>query len=968
MRIPNAEKNIFSQLSRTARGQLTSGYRFGSWHQGVSLFFLSGLICLVQFQLLRPATADGFWSGVRGDPPPVLELRVDARNRARAFCNGLKALVSIGGYFEFYERGLDGSRKRIFQGPWDGNLKENFNGTFTLSGNDPASGAAYTFIFRQVDPGTIEIFMMYKAPSRLSNLGFDIVKLSGDLFKGGAIEASPAAMSDAHSIPVQPLPIDKRMLLMRKNLVLIRSALCDLEIKDLTESGTILAADFRNIPWDREKSIFFGGEKDNLSPGSNHWFRYSIRCLPPTRFPALQQAKVSGSPVSDVNAWSFFSLPPKEESKGRGQYELRQEDRIYGVPAGTAENILSREIEKLTSIRLSIKTPEHGVSGRGIHVERIPQGAPSGLPPEGFEIIISQEKVVIRGANERACLYGVYTVLGRLKHEANRWKMDSGTIRDWPDLPVRGVCIELLKPAIRDIELFKRYLDAFSRARSNVVIFLHDPRQIRAWLRKQDDGGWTKEQMAEIAQYARSLQMDVWGGMGSSFKPADFPELEISKGTNLYNPFKERSYDYLFMLYDEILQAYRPSTFLISHDEIEGLSFYAARSGKSTADILAMDVKRIHTWLSQRNAQTAMWGDMLLDHYVWETEVGSANSRNPTFNSGATHEALSILPKNILILDWHYQEKKNYKSIDYFRRNGFNVIGSPWHNPKAARSFAQSVKRYGGVGILTTDWGFLNTLSPAATTLYGPICAWATDCDIDDKNKDVEVLAETMRDGIYRAIPSTQIEISLAGVTNNHLGSSSDGKGKGLFGIGPILDLSAFSTGRQVLGGVSFDVVSDEGDRKNNCVVVTGFKDGGNGLPNQVVIFQGDMAAYAIAFLHTGFVEEPRYRPRKMGKYVVEYANGMTETVDLIENWNITDIRCSEGLRYNDWTFFRSPDVLIGAKTGWRGSSLSGIPLNVQVFIWKNPNPTQKIRSIRLSAAVTPMKSKIALLGLTFLQ
>ena len=66
--------------------------------------------------------------------------------------------------------------------------------------------------------------------------------------------------------------------------------------------------------------------------------------------------------------------------------------------------------------------------------------------------------------------------------------------------------------------------------------------------------------------------------------------------------------------------------------------------------------------------------------------------------------------------------------------------------------------------------------------------------------------------------------------------------------------------------------------------------------------------------------------------------------------------------------FQQSPDVLIGSKPAWKGSSASGIPLNAQLFIWKNPYPDQKIKGIRLSAANGPADTKIAVLGLTFLE
>jgi hypothetical protein len=897
-----------------------------------------------------------------------LILRVDKERHARAFYAGMPVVQSVADFFEFYDRKFDGSRKRTFSGPWGESLSENFTGMYTLAGRDSTTGAEYTVILKQVSANTIELSMTFHAPSPSSNLGFDIVKLSGDLFKGASIEASPVSGNDAHTIPVQPLPVSKRMLLTGKNRVLLKSDVCDLEIKDLMEANTILVADFRNIPWDKSKSIYLGGDKNPLLPTSRHFLRYSIRCLPPSRPNKLETVKTSGGAVSEVNPWSFFSLPPKEEKKDTGYYHVQTGDAIYGALNGTAEKILAKEIHNATSIALDVKTVDLPKLGKGIIIERVLPGKSSPLPPEGFEIVALPEKIVIRGADERGCLYGVYALLGRLTRSSGTWQIACGTIRDWPDLPIRGICMELLPPAIRDVAVAKRYLDAFSRARSNVVIFLHNPPQIRAWLRNTDDGGWTKEQMAQIAQYARSLYMDVWGGMGSGYNSADFRELDVRRDTTFYNPFKEASYGYIFTLYDRILQAYQPSTFLIAHDEIKGLSIYAAESGKSTADVFAADIRKIHDWFNQRKVRTAMWGDMLLDFNKWEAEVGAANSLNPAFNSGATHLALAQIPKDVLILDWHYDERKVYGSIDYFRRNGFAAIGCPWYDPNTAKALAESVRKYGGQGIIATDWGFLRTFSSAATTLYVPLCGWSTACQLDKTNNDVTALAEMVRDTTNAGSTLKEVTTDLRTVSNRSTIDVPGANNNGLFGIGPILDLRALSSGKQVLGGISFDVLPGSGGQQPNCVVVTNTDSKKDKLPREKSVFKGNIQAQAIAFLHTSFVEEPQANLRKMGKYIVDYANGSSTTIDLLENWNITDIRSSEGLRRNDWTFLRSPDVLIGAKLAWRGFSAAGIPLNLQVFIWKNPFPKQSISNIRVSAATAPSDSRIALIGLTFLQ
>jgi hypothetical protein len=906
-----------------------------------------------------------------GAGQPTLALQVDAGYRARAFCDGLKAVDGIARNFEFYVKNPDGSRSRICFGPWQGSLTVNSPGFYTLKGTDPASGAGYTIIYKQVDASSIELDITFKAPNQSCHLGFDIAKLAGDLFKGSAIEASPVLPSDVTTIPVTPLSVANRMLFMNKNRVLIKSILCDLEIRDLTATGTMLAADIRLVTWDNSKSIYFGSDNNYLNAGGTYSFKYSIRCLPPTIPPAPPVKippilKIVSTVKSVSNPWIFYASSAKENTITSGNYQLNPQDKIFGVPTGAAEIVLARELAKLTSMQLAVNPSAAATAGRGIFIERIPGGSAGNLPSEGFEIVTLSDNIVVRGADERGCLYGVYALLARFSTKTGAWSVDCGTIRDWPDLPIRGICMEELAPSIRDVTIVKKYLDAFSRARGNVVIFLHNPPQMRTWLKNLDDGGWTKAQMAELADYARTLQMDVWGGMGSSFNSSAFPELDIRSGSKFYNPFNLTSYQYLFSWYDQILSTYHPSTLLISHDEIMGLSIYAAESGKSTADILAADINKIHDRLALGNVKTAIWSDMLLDFNVWNAKESAANSLNPYFNSGATHLALPQLPKDIMILDWHYGAASDYASVDYFRKNGFSVAGSPWYNPSAAKTLAGSVKTYGGQGIITTDWGFLRTFSPAATTLYAPMCAWSKNCQVDPNNNDVAALADTVRDGIYSERTFVQTPVSLASASNK---STVDLlSGGGIFDIGPILDLRAFPSGKLDQGGFSFDVAPANSGQLNNCVVVGKGDITGGGLPVEKVVFKGSVTAKAVNFLHTCFIEEPQYNLRKLGRYVVEYENGQVVTIDLQENWNITDVRSSEGLRYNDWSFTRSPEVLIGSKPAWKGSSANGIPLNVQMFIWKNPYPGLKITDIRINASAAPVNSRIALLGLTFLQ
>jgi hypothetical protein len=89
------------------------------------------------------------------------------------------------------------------------------------------------------------------------------------------------------------LPVEKRMLLLGKSGVLLKGALCDVEIRDLQEAGSLLLADFRAVPWDGEKSVYVGVGKTGLAPGGQYSFSYSVRFLPPSRNDLLRKANRS---------------------------------------------------------------------------------------------------------------------------------------------------------------------------------------------------------------------------------------------------------------------------------------------------------------------------------------------------------------------------------------------------------------------------------------------------------------------------------------------------------------------------------------------------------------------------------------------------------------------------------------------------------------------------------------------------
>ena len=73
-----------------------------------------------------------------------------------------------------------------------------------------------------------------------------------------------------------------------------------------------------------------------------------------------------------------------------------------------------------------------------------------------------------------------------------------------------------------------------------------------------------------------------------------------------------------------------------------------------------------------------MWGDRLLDAKALEYSKWEASANR-------TWPATDMIPKDIVICDWHYEKQAHYKSLPYLLKKGFRVWPSGWHDMDAAR-------------------------------------------------------------------------------------------------------------------------------------------------------------------------------------------------------------------------------------------------------------------------------------------
>ncbi|MHC4887826.1 MAG: family 20 glycosylhydrolase [Planctomycetota bacterium] len=179
----------------------------------------------------------------------------------------------------------------------------------------------------------------------------------------------------------------------------------------------------------------------------------------------------------------------------------------------------------------------------------------------------------------------------------------------------------------------------------------------------------------------------------------------------------------VFELMNELIDAFEADAFHVGMDEVFLIGNDACPrcKGKNKAKLFAKAVNDYHKYLVEKHKlEMLMWGDRLIDarkinYGKWEA---SAND---------TAGAIYLIPKDIIICDWHYEARDTYESIPMFLGKGFRVWPAGWRKleaTKALTEYSQSFNHSNMLGHLNTTWGAVPIKELA---MFEPI-VFATNC------------------------------------------------------------------------------------------------------------------------------------------------------------------------------------------------------------------------------------------------
>ncbi|MEW6753997.1 MAG: family 20 glycosylhydrolase [Candidatus Latescibacterota bacterium] len=155
-------------------------------------------------------------------------------------------------------------------------------------------------------------------------------------------------------------------------------------------------------------------------------------------------------------------------------------------------------------------------------------------------------------------------------------------------------------------------------------------------------------------------------------------------------------------LFDELLDAFDARAFHVGMDEVFVLGQCARCQGTPNAVLFAKAVNDLHEHLAgRRGVEMMMWGDRFLEagtigcRHVWE---GSGNDTWP---------AVDLVPRDIVIADWHYEPWSYFPSVAFFQEKGFRVWPASWNKEATIRrliAVARRDNRGKVLGYLATTW------------------------------------------------------------------------------------------------------------------------------------------------------------------------------------------------------------------------------------------------------------------------
>lgn len=449
---------------------------------------------------------------------------------------------------------------------------------------------------------------------------------------------------------------------------------------------------------------------------------------------------------------------PKQMSVSEGSLEIQGELQIQKSfsPEARPLSMAARELQGLLKIpsnekdtvMLHLASME---SGSQLQINRLIRQFNLTTPEkeEGYVLKVTPDAIVILGADDRGLFYGIQTLKQLVKVKEHSFSVPCVEISDFPSLSFRGIHFLTGKNALREQ---KQLVDFMANHKMNHIVMQVEHLEYESCPEIfHPEQGQTKDEVRELISYARDHYITITPLVASlghaRWAFYNDQNLDISEDPDLPEAFdvtNPRTYQFLFQIYDEVLELFEPEYFHIGLDEVDHFGHYPFREETkkySMTEILDLYFRRLEPYFEQNGIDKVMiWGDMFLARGEDAPDAAFAETvRDARARRAILHNAMRKgIPEEFIICDWHYGpfSPESFTSLEIFHDLGLKTIASTWNNPGNIRNFVRKAIEEKSLGHLQTTWAGFNFFMEENVDCHPQFAAYLLAADYSWSGRD----------------------------------------------------------------------------------------------------------------------------------------------------------------------------------------------------------------------------------------
>ncbi len=352
--------------------------------------------------------------------------------------------------------------------------------------------------------------------------------------------------------------------------------------------------------------------------------------------------------------------------------------------------------------------------------------APADLIDQSYSLAISPAGIRIKSVSPRGIFYGAMSLIQLLDKSTDQ-TLPCLNIIDWPDMKIRGVSDDISRGQVSTLGNFERIIKFIARYKMNTYMpYMEDMIKFPEYPSiGKNRGALSEAEVKKLVAFANNYFVDIipifqtLGHYENILTQDRFVKYAEFPGAASLNVSSDSAYTFLFSMLKHVFKLFPSVYFHMGADES-----YDVGLGKSKhlvdeygiAKVHADHYKKVYDFCKEHGKKVMMYGDIILKH----------------------PEILTMLPKDITIVDWHYRPEEDYTSTKTFHDNGFNYIVSPasWNflssfpnNEKAVLNIMGMVKsglKNGAEGMINSNWGDFGAETFKEFVLFD--YAWSAQC------------------------------------------------------------------------------------------------------------------------------------------------------------------------------------------------------------------------------------------------